>query len=322
MDDFVISSLEESKNEWCIRLYNALAPHIIDGIYSLFNEAFNMCMDSKEPQKYLMTFQNILSRVPKWNAVTIEEEKKRILAKSGCSYMEDLITCVQIIQLKCLTCIRVGNKQKKIDLETLKLDVFIHKVYILVARKIYTKIFLFETVISSLEKQKNREKIEFYVRESIMNVIRDSIPTEQIIMAYLDETTEEEVTIETETMNVDDLIFDQEKEKDEEKEKTQYKKDDEPIVSIQDLNDEPVVTRLKFNNFDSILNMENNEESLVNAPKTLKRLEEISSSRALQKKMQTLQEDEDNRDEMSSIQILEPIDIDLQPMELDDVVDL
>ena len=43
----------------------------------------------------------------------IEEEKKRIIENSGCGYLEDLITCVHIIQLKALTCVRVGQKQKK-----------------------------------------------------------------------------------------------------------------------------------------------------------------------------------------------------------------
>ena len=40
---------------------------------------------------------------------------ERIIERSGCNYLEDLITCVHIIQLKVLTSIRVGNKQKKLN---------------------------------------------------------------------------------------------------------------------------------------------------------------------------------------------------------------
>ena len=65
-----------------------------------------------------MTFQNLLTTIPDWNTNTIEVERKRIESNSGCKYLEDLITCVHIIQLKALTCIRVGNKQKKIDFES------------------------------------------------------------------------------------------------------------------------------------------------------------------------------------------------------------
>jgi hypothetical protein len=305
MDDFIVSSLEESKNEWCIRLYSILTPHIIDGLKSLFNEAWNMCVETKEPHKYLMTFQNLLSRIPKWNAVIVEQEKKRIVEKSGCNYLEDLITCVQIIQLKCLTCIRVSNKQKKIDLETLKLDTFIHKVYILVARKIYSKMYLFEVLPKGgLEQQRNQEKLEFYVRECIMNVIRDSIPTEQIIMAYLDETVEEEEEVVVEPI------------KDPAAAAAPALPRAEPLAaeapppptlpSVKDLNDEPVTTTttLTFSDYDAVL--ENDKEIFVKAPKTLERLEEISATR------QPLQSTLDSTDD-EKITLLEPIDIDLPP---------
>ena len=77
-----------------------------------------------------MTFQNFLTRVPKWNSTIIEEETNRIVKSSGCDYLEDLLTCVHITQLKILTSIRVANKQKKIDINIPKLSDFIHKVYI------------------------------------------------------------------------------------------------------------------------------------------------------------------------------------------------
>ena len=73
----------------------------------------NYVKTNDEVDKYLMTFQNLISRVPKWNTAIIEEEKKRIVDKSSCGYLEDLVTCVHIIQLKSLTCMRVGTKTKK-----------------------------------------------------------------------------------------------------------------------------------------------------------------------------------------------------------------
>ena len=153
MDDFVLSNLQESRNEWCSRLVSILCPLVIEGIHSIFNEAWKMCIDQKEPAKYLMTFQNLLGRIPKWNSLIIEEERKRMIERSGCNYMEDLITCVHIIQLKVITCIRVGNRQKKIDISIPKLDHFIHKLYTHAARKIYTNVYLFEKNISQLQVQ-------------------------------------------------------------------------------------------------------------------------------------------------------------------------
>ena len=116
MDDYSINSLADSKNEWCARLINILTPVTIQGIKSIFEEAHKLCRENNELDKYLMTFQNFISRIPKWNPNIIENERKRICDRSGCGYLEDLVTCVHIIQLKLLTAMRAGNKQKKIDI--------------------------------------------------------------------------------------------------------------------------------------------------------------------------------------------------------------
>jgi hypothetical protein len=292
MDDFVISNLQESKNEWCARLVSIFTPLVIEGIRSIFNEAWKLCSEKDEINKYLMTFQNLLSQIPKWNSIIVEEERKRIVERSGCNYLEDLITCVHIIQLKVLTCIRVGNKQKKIDISIPKLDTFIHKVYINVARKVYVNIYLFEKGISPLQQQKHMRELEMIVQECILTAIRESIPTEEIIRAYMDESVEqeEEVVIE----NIEDPVLDK-VDDDESNEIEKEKKEDEdevpPVVpTIKNLDDEPVITRLTFNDYDSVLTNDDKVEQ-VSAPKTIERLEEISTERAIQRKLE--EEDED-----------------------------
>ena len=113
MDDFNTNVLSEAKNEYASRLLTILTPLIIQGFQSILKEADELCLSNKEDQKYLMTFQNFLTRVPKWNTSIIEEETKRIVSKSECPYLTDLLTCVHITQLKVLTSIRVSQKQKK-----------------------------------------------------------------------------------------------------------------------------------------------------------------------------------------------------------------
>ena len=82
MDDFSVSSLSESKNEWCARLLTILTPSISQGLKSIFDEAWKLCQDNKETDKYLMTFQNFLTRVPKWNQSLMNEETNRIKKES------------------------------------------------------------------------------------------------------------------------------------------------------------------------------------------------------------------------------------------------
>jgi hypothetical protein len=166
---------------------------MVKGIYSIFNEACKLCADNDEDEKYLMTFQNFLSRISKWNQDIINTETERIKSESGCSYLEDLLTCVHVTQLKMLTSVRVGQKQKKVDIDIPKLEEYVHKSYTEIARKVYKNAFLFEVNVTPLVKQKHMRELELIVRESLLNTIRDSMPIETILRAYIDETTEEDV---------------------------------------------------------------------------------------------------------------------------------
>ena len=304
MDDFVISNLHEARNEWCSRLVSILTPLVEEGVRSIFDEAWKICLDSDEMNKYLMTFQNLLSRIPKWNSVIVEEERQRIIERSGCNYLEDLITCVHIIQLKVLTCIRVGNKQKKIDISIPKLDPFIHRVYIQTARKIYQNVYLFEKNISPMQTQKNARELELLIQEAILTTIRESIPTEAIIRAYMDESEEQEEEVTIENIKEPEITKETEAEKQEENKEAQEKVEEEaePVSitpTIKNMDDEKVVTKLTFNDLDTAISTDNNEE-VIDAPKTLERLEDISVSRSLERKMME-EEDSDDDDERIKI---------------------
>jgi hypothetical protein len=205
MDDFDSGILSQAKSEYAARLVTILSPLVLEGIKSIFSEALDMCKENEEEDKYLMTFQNFLSRIIKWNSEIITNETKRIITKSGCNYLEDLLTCVHIAQLKILTSVRVGQKQKKIDIDIPKLDNFIHKIYIFVARKIYKNVYLYERFLPPLDFQKNMREAEIMCKESIFEVIRDTIPVEKILRAYIDETVDEEIIQETNEIVTDEV---------------------------------------------------------------------------------------------------------------------
>ena len=191
MDDYNVSVLSEAKNEYSLRLVTILYPLILEGIKSILKEAWELCLTNDEEEKYLMTFQNFLSRVTKWNQSIIEDETRRIVNKSKCAYLEDLLTCVHITQLKILTSIRVSHRQKKIEMDVPKLSDFVHKVYIKCARKFYRSVYLFEQKILPLQYQKNMRECETICKECILNVIRDNMPVEHILRSYMDESVEE-----------------------------------------------------------------------------------------------------------------------------------
>ena len=320
MDDFVLSNLNESRNEWCSRLVGVLCPMIMEGIRSIFNESWKLSSDNNEIDKYLMTFQNLLCRVPKWNATIIDDERKRIIEKSGCNYLEDLITCVHVIQLKVLTCVRVGARQKKIDISIPKLSDFIHKAYINVASKVYRNAYLFDKHATPLQQQKYNREFEVIVEECLLRTIRDSIPTEAIVRAYLDESVEqeEEIIIENAPPAEEPVLVTGAEEKPasvivpKKEEDISSQKVPEVVPAISNISDEPIVNRLTFDDVDHAIDVEGKVEK-IEAPKSIERLEEISVSRNLQRKL----EEEADSDDDDRLIISDDINIDLGAMSMD-----
>ena len=296
MDDFNVSSLHESKNEWGARLLTILTPLIIEGFKSIFDESITLCRSNGEMDKYLMTFQNLITRIPKWNATIIETERKRIIEKSCCNYLEELVTCVHIIQLKLLTAMRVGQKQKKIDINIPKLDDFIHKSYINVARKIYKNVYLFEISAVPLQVQKHNRELEIIVQECVLNAVRESIPIESILRAYMDETVEEDVIEEIKEQVVEKSVPTNARGDSEFISEVKAKAQEQNTsTSTSPIPSQSISPSLKFNDVDAVMD-NNNKEEFINAPKSLDRLEEISKLRNEQRKI-----DEEDDDEILKI---------------------
>lgn len=315
MDDFVLENLQMSRNDFCSRLINILTPHIHSGLKSIFDEAWRLCIENGETTKYLMTFQNFLLRVPKWNASIIEKETQRISEQSGCGHIEELITCVHIIHLKTLTCVRAGSKQKKIDIAIPKLSEFIHKVYINVARKVYSNVYLFEKTNQHLQIQKNNYHLEVLIKECILNAIRESIPIEHLLKVYIEDQFIEEDTevVDTEEIIAQDPVIEEDDEEEQqadvnEKEETEEKQTENgggghDVIKKQTITFDDIDRVRILNDAESI----SSTEELVNAPKTLERLEEISMKNFAKRKEEEDGYDDDNDDENDALHIGEPV---------------
>lgn len=297
MDDFSVNSLIESQNEWCARLVSILTPLVISGFRSIFDESWKLCKENDEESKYLMTFQNFIARITKWNPTMIKDETNRIKEVSGCGYLEELVTCVHVIKLKSLTCARAGQKQKKVSINIPQLEDFIHKVYINSARKIYTNVYLFDKNCPPLQIQKHNRELETIIKESILLTIRDSIPVEGILRAYLDETQETDVEVEEKEEIIETEIPSEEL--------------PPPPEPPSDVHVEvPHKGGLKFNDVDAVLDNSGKEVSVV-SPKTIERLEQISEMNYIKRK----QEEEDSESE--SLQIGD--DINLETLDVHDM---
>ena len=269
-----------------------------------------ICVENDEDEKYLLTFQNMLTRIPRWNNEILDAEVERLKEDTNCKYLEDLITCVHVTQLKILSCVRVGDKNKRIDIDIPSLKEFVHKIYIEVARKFYKNVYLFQQDVVGIVKQKNARIAELIIRECIFEVIRDSMPIEELLRAYLDETQEEIV---------------EEEEVVEEREIPQPVKEDtsssleQPDNVSNQPTEETTVSHdnqtLRFDNTDHVVEFDKTKQS-NDIPQSQKEYVDKSieqlEKQALEREEQTNYEDDDSEDEASL-----KIENDINDMELD-----
>jgi hypothetical protein len=287
MDDFNPSALHESKNEWCARLVTLLTPQLVDGFRTMSDNTARTCAQNNEPNAYFDVFQKSITEVPKWSSMTVEAECARIAEKSQCAFLQDLVACVHIVQLKILTAMRVGHKQKKIAINIPKLDVFIHKAYINCAREIYKNAYLFERGVLPLQRQKLNRELEVIVQSAILNTIRDSIPVENILKVYMDESVEEDTVeqLQEEMVEPPQSIVGMSAKEEEVEEEKPAKKKEEPVV------EDKAPEKLSFSDVDFALTDGGQKEKIA-APKDIPRLEEISTLRNEQRKREEEEEDD------------------------------
>jgi hypothetical protein len=192
--------------------------------------------------------------------------------------------------------------RKKIDIDIPKIDDFIHKIYINSARKLYQNVYLFEKFIPPLQIQKNNRELEIIVNECILNTIRENIPVDNILRAYLDETIEEEIEEDIKEEVIEKELPENIKKenkyitKNEDADKndidvSRLPKEDIKMPEIDNLDNENQL--LSFNDTDFVKDTNNIEHNIV-APKDIDTLEKISEIRNNQRKMDESGDDSDD----------------------------
>ena len=178
------SVYSEAKGEYTKQLTLFIVP--------TYHRFFMECLQqaaSEEPQakRQLWKFQELLSQIPDWNMDRVQRETTRLIQDIQCDYLEELLTAVFIAHTKVLTAIRVGNKNKRVQITIPKLDHFIHRALSECSRLLWSSAYLFHSELSPIEKQKNHRQIEQLLHEGIAQAIRGLLPVKNILKDYLAE---------------------------------------------------------------------------------------------------------------------------------------
>ena len=172
----------EAKGEYTRQLCQFLTPALLEYFLKVIEEA--KAIDTDE-RKLLWNFQNLLKNFPEWNVDKVKRETTLVLEMSKCDYLEELLTAVFIAHTKVLSAIRLTTKQKKVQLTIPKLDHFLHRTMADCARILWSNVYLFTPTGSSVERQKNLNRVEGLLNEAIQQSIRSMLPVKSILREYL-----------------------------------------------------------------------------------------------------------------------------------------
>lgn len=178
------SVYSEAKGEYTKQLITFIVP----AYHRFFMEVLQQAsQEEPQPKRQLWKFQELLSQIPEWNIDKVQRETSRIQGLISCDYLEELLTAVFIAHTKVLTAIRIGNKNKRVQITIPKLDHFLHRALSESSRLLWSSAYLFHNELSAIEKQKNHRQIEQLLQEGIQQAIRGLLPVKNILKDYLAE---------------------------------------------------------------------------------------------------------------------------------------
>jgi flagellar motor protein MotB len=182
------SVYSEAKGEYTKQLQLFIVPAFHRFFMDLLQQA-----STEEPQakRQLWKFQELLSQIPEWNIDKVQRETSKIVQDIHCDYLEELLTAVFIAHTKVLTAIRVGNKNKRVQITIPKLDHFLHRALSESSRLLWSSAYLFHNEMSAIDKQKNHRQIEQLLQDGIAQAIRGLLPVKNILKDYLAEPESE-----------------------------------------------------------------------------------------------------------------------------------
>jgi hypothetical protein len=179
MNDESKNCILTAKKEFTSILVYHLYPSIYQGIKSIWNSVKN----DVTPRKVFEEFQIRLSRVRKWNQDIIESEYDRIIHKNKCTWLENLIRKIFILNTQILAATSV-DANRKIKVKIPVGSKFIHCCYKECARAFYENPLYMEdrdSTISRVEQCKNLQKSYKLIMTCIENAIRNLLPIESLL---------------------------------------------------------------------------------------------------------------------------------------------
>ena len=180
------SILLDAKKEYTKQLVSYLSPAIYDELYGLWKNAVER--NDKAP---LRQYQELLETIVDWDESKRIVVTDRCIEKSGCSFIDDLLTAVFVAHTKVLMSIKNKSKVDSYKLQVPTSNRFVYDCIVHCARDFWKSPYLFyqneaENKITKVQIQKNLRMAESMVKDAISDTVRGLLPIKDVLENVLE----------------------------------------------------------------------------------------------------------------------------------------
>lgn len=162
--------LVSAKDEYIRQIADVIAPFAINVVNTLYTAAKKNAGFGKPTRD----FQAKLREIPVWNQSMIDAQVVAITNKY--KYFPELVAAAFVSYVKILSSVKIHSHKPHIQLKLPADDVFVHKVFVNVAKTFYLD--------PALVKSPREIRLAI-VRNAVETSVRELLPTEDILRAYL-----------------------------------------------------------------------------------------------------------------------------------------
>jgi hypothetical protein len=179
------SCLLFSQQQLTMILCNLLHRSVYEGIHHYWQYA----KQNPHPEGGVYhTFRAKLEMIPTWNSAVIDREYQRIIHKTKCNYLDQLIRKIFIYNTQLLAAADPVDRSVRVPVP--RGERFIHSVYVTVARSLFESFWLMEDRpdrIGSVDQAKNLAKTYRLICQCIEDTIREMLPIDEIVSMKMEE---------------------------------------------------------------------------------------------------------------------------------------
>lgn len=177
--------LIDAKREYVGQLSDVLAPFVLNHFVNVY-----VAVQKLDKASPTLTFQRALREIPAWNSVAVAQKTAEV--QNRYKFLGDLIAACFVAYVKVLSSVKLHQHKPNIRLRLPSNETFVHKVYVHAAREFYNAPALLNA---------DRAAKLGVVRAAVEASVRDMLPIEDILKAYLGNT----VDAADNTMNPDEF---------------------------------------------------------------------------------------------------------------------